>query len=87
MLAAKRTQGFIFLFFSDDMLREIGLMYALRGNVHIVHLVAHAFIDDDTPVAVLEYCSKGDLRSFILEQLPEYKPNVSSASFNGLDAL
>lgn len=68
------------------MLREIGLMYALRGSIHVVHLITHTFIGD-TPVAVLEYCSKGSMLSYLHEQLSEFKTSVSSASFNNLDAV
>lgn len=61
-------------------MREIDLMYAIGRNSHILRLIGHAFLNDD-PILVLQYCAKGDLRSFLRRELKDHhKRAVSSVS-------
>lgn len=63
----------------EEVLREIDLLYDVRQNPHVVHIIGHAFLDD-RPVIVLEYCAKGDLLAFLRKHV-RIDPPVSRGTF------
>lgn len=50
-------------------------MTQLGSNTHVIDLVGQ-FTVDDTPVFVLEYCARGNLRTYLRQMLPAYKESL-----------
>ncbi|KAH7715711.1 Protein F09A5.2 [Aphelenchoides avenae] len=60
------------------MERELQLMKQVGRHVHVVSLVG--YVPLSTPLIVMEYCSKGDLLSYLRAHLHLHKDAVGSAS-------
>lgn len=58
-------------------MREISMVQIFAGHEHIVHYIG--FVNLETgPVMTMEYCSNGDLLSFLREALKSAKTEVFS---------
>lgn len=66
--------------FRNDVLREIEIMKQLADNAHVLQFLAYTVPHEGVPILLLEYCSNGNLQTFLQTRLGDAKRSHAAVS-------